>query len=408
MPESLLFATPRPPYPLNNGARIRAHRLLTGLSQSFETTLLTFEHHPRSPDGHCGLAELERVFPDVDVVTVAGIGRAKRLQQARSLLSGHSWTWGRYTRPAFGEAMDEIVSRRKPAIVHLDELGTALWGPVPRALSVYGSHNTEYRITAGEAKATRGVRRRFAEIEARKIAREEKAVWRRMPLCLAVSEIDARLMKAGGARRVEIVPNGTDSVDPLPLRRRREDEPLRILFVGSGSYRPYERGIAWFVTDVLPRLQAEVSAEFEVVGNPPRDPVAVPEVTYVGPVPSVRPYYERAHVVIAPVFEGSGTRLKVIEAIANRRPVVSTPLGAEGLPLTPGLHYFQASDAAAFIRALTEVADRLTRADLEMEAMVRAGAEAVAPLSWTNIAAGLADLYRAELNRAPALSPERF
>jgi glycosyltransferase involved in cell wall biosynthesis len=267
-------------------------------------------------------------------------------------------------------------------------------------LSVYGSHNVEHRITAAEAKATRGLRHLFAGIEARKVAREEEGVWRRMPLCLAVSELDARAMSAGGARRVEIVPNGVDDVEPLPLPHRREDEPLRILFVGSGSFRPYERGIAWFVTEVLPRLRTDVAAEFEVVGNPPLQPVEAPGVTYVGPVPSVRPYYEHAHVAVTPVFEGSGTRIKVLEAVANGRPVVSTPLGAEGLPLTPDRHFFQAPDAPAFVRALTEIADRLTRSDSELEAMIRAGREAVAPLSWSKIAAGLVELYRSELQVA--------
>src|SRR5207237_179229 len=83
---------------------------------------------------------------------------------------------------------------------------------------------------------------------------------------------------------------------------------FRMLFVGSASYRPYEMGLAWFLREVWPRLAAADDVRLEVVGRPPRRPVHVAGVTYTGPVPSVAPHYERAHAVIVPVFEGSGTR----------------------------------------------------------------------------------------------------
>ena len=321
---------------------------LSRLSESFETTLLTFEHHPDSADGHCGRAELEQLFPAIEVVTVPGLGPHKRLSQAASLpRRGYSWTWGRYRRPAMREAMLEIVARRRAAVVHLDELGVALWGPIPGTLSVYGSHNIDQRVIAAEADAAVGIRRLFARVDERKVAREEVEVWRRMPLCLAVSELDARTMRAGGARRVEVVPNGTDEVERLPMRYRDDNEPVRILFIGSGSYRPNERGIHWFVTDVLPQLRLHVPTKFEVVGKPPLQPLRDPDVTYVGTVPSVRPYYERAHVMVVPLFQGSGTRLKVVEALARTGGRVSTPLGAEGLGLSPGRHFLEARQPPA-------------------------------------------------------------
>src|ERR1039458_10558913 len=152
-------------------------------------------------------------------------------------------------------------------------------------------------------------------------------------------------MTAGGARRVELCPNGVDPVERLPLRALRRDDPLKLLFVGSGSYAPYERGLAWMVREVLPRLRRQTAVSFDVVGQPPARPVAAEGVRYVGRVPTVEPYYDAAHVVVVPVFEGSGTRLKVIEAAAFGRPVVSTRLGAEGLPLEAGGHYLAGEGA---------------------------------------------------------------
>jgi glycosyltransferase involved in cell wall biosynthesis len=151
------------------------------------------------------------------------------------------------------------------------------------------------------------------------------------------------------------------------------------------------------VTEVLPRLRSAVPVEFEVVGQLPLRPIEAPGVTYVGPVPSVRPHYERAHVIVVPVFEGSGTRLKVIEALASGRPLISTSLGAEGLHLTGGQHYFEASDVPGFVNSLTELANRLTSPDAELEAMLHRGQQAVAPLSWSQIVGRLIALYEEQL-----------
>ena len=117
---------------------------------------------------------------------------------------------------------------------------------------MYCAHDVEHTILRLGAQVGSPPRRFFNAVEARKVGREEHRIWRTMDLCLAVSPLDAAAMEAGGARRVELCPNGAQSVGRLPLRPLGVDEPLRLLFVGSGSYAPYERGIAWFVREVLP------------------------------------------------------------------------------------------------------------------------------------------------------------
>jgi glycosyltransferase involved in cell wall biosynthesis len=409
MSERLVFATHRPPFPLSNGSRIRSHRLLRGLSRGFDVTLLTFEHDERSPDGGLDRTELERALPDVDVVTVRGRGPGKRRGQARSLLSTRSWAFGRYRLPQFEDALARTVARRDPALVHFDDLGVGQFGPTPGVLSVYGPHNVEYRTAELTARSGSGVRRAFASLEFRKLRSEERRLWRRMPLCLAVSDIDAEEMLAGGAQRVEICPNGTDDVRRLPLPRREPHEPLRLLFVGSADYQPYERGIAWFVREVLPPLQSVVPTTFEVVGVPPRRPVRASGVTYVGRVPTVAQWYERCHAVVVPMFEGSGTRLKVVEAMAYGRTVVSTSLGAQGLPVDAGTHYLGADDSPAFVRHLAQVATACEGDAGEMARMLDRAREAITPLLWPRITERLSELYRSEIElrrTGPGAGPE--
>lgn len=400
MSDGLLFVARRPPWPLTNGARIRTHRLLRALSTEFRTTLLTFAHHARSADGALDREQLEASLPRVDLVTVAGLGPGKRGDQLFSLVRRRrSWNFGRYELPALRAALHEALIEEAPAIVHFDDPGVARFGPLQRTVSVYAPHNVEYQILQQAAVNASGARRVFNAIDARRVAGEERDAWRSFDLCVAVSELDARVMRAGGARRVEICPNGTDPVTALPPPTIADVEPLRLLFVGSGAYGPYERGVAWLVREVLPALRGMVPAVLDHVGQPPRRPERAAGVIYHGIVDSVTPYYERAHVVVVPVFEGSGTRLKVIEAMAHGRPVVSTSVGAEGLPVRPGEHYACADDASAFANRLAELAVAL-RAAPEIEARrLRRARDAVEPLLWPHVGARLARVYLDELRR---------
>lgn len=415
----LLFATCRPPFPLDNGARIRTHRLLTGLARSFDTQLVTFEFPPGHPDGHVSREQLEQLLPGVAVATVPGAATSKRVSQLASLAQRGSWTLGRYSSDAFNAALTAAVERQDPHVIHFDDPGVALAPTFAGPLNVYSSHNIEQTLLEFAARVGSAPRRAFNALEGRKVAREEPEIWRRMDLCLAVSDLDRAVMAAGGARRVELCPNGVDPVERLPLRRRRDGDPLRLLFVGSGNYAPYERGIAWLVREVLPRLRAAgAHVSFDVVGAPPAAPVAAEGVRYLGRVAEVAPHYDAADVVVVPVFEGSGTRLKVIEAAAYGRPVVSTRLGAEGLGLEADRHYLAAEDSETFANAVLEL-ERWSQdpADDRLEQMVAAAHEAIAPITWPRVVESLSELYRSEIERrniettsaqgthAPSLAP---
>jgi glycosyltransferase involved in cell wall biosynthesis len=407
MTESLIFAAHRAPVVLDGGAPIRAHMLLTGLAEAFDTTLVTFTHDPAHPDGAWTAAELEERFPGISVVTVpatfATDGAAKRRSQLISLPSPGSWAFGRYQLPAFGEALQATARATGARIIHYDHFGVALSGPVPGTLNVYSSHNVEHRIQQGMADVAGGVRKAFAELETRRVRREELRLWTKMDLCLAVSELDASAMRAAGAPAVDICLGGTDPIDSFELTTREPSEPLRMLFVGAGSYQPNEHGIAWFVQHVFPRIRDSIPAVLDVVGSPPNNPVRVDGVTYQGYVPSLENYYRDAHVAIVPLFFGSGTRGKIPEAMAYGTPVVSTTLGAEGLQVAPDNHYLRADTVEEFVSALVGVAERLTAPDRVLTTMIGDARAAAERHFWPNVVADLIETYHVrliELSRA--------
>lgn len=394
----LVFVACQPPYPRDNGARIRIHHLLVGLAQAFDTVFVTLEQELDGSGGSCGKQELERLYPNVEVIAVPNDEQAKRAAQALSLFRRDSWTNGRYRSGAFAEAVRGAVTSRPSCIVHFDDLGVARLGPIAGAFNAYSSHNVEERILRQVARTGSPPRRVFYGVEALKVRSEERRVWRSMDLSLAVSPLDARAMREGGARRVELCPNGAPPVERLPLPSRSADEPLRLLFVGTGRYLPNERGVAWLVREVLPRIEARTPVVLEVVGHPPTRPVKAKGVRYVGAVPSVKPFYSASHSVVVPVFEGSGTRLKMLEAMAYGRPVIATRLGAEGLPVVAGEHFLEADDAEHFADAAVRVAEWCAHPTDELERLLASARAAVEPLLWPGIAERLAELYRSELH----------
>lgn len=388
----MVFATRALQFPPLTGAQLRTQRLLAGLAKHFDVCVVTFSHDPQSDEGRTDAEEIERAFPAVRVITVPGLGRSKRLSQARTLVTRRSWSHGRYVSGGFRAALVEAVTDSRVNIIHFDDLGTSLNGPVERVLNAVAPHNIERRIVAEVAARSSGARRLFAEIEQRKLQVEEPAAWRRMDVCVAISPVEGEAMADAGARRVLLAPNGADPVQRRRLQVRRHGEPLRLLFVGTGSFQPNEHGLAWVAEEVLPKLEPDTWL-LDVVGELPRNPRRRHGITYHGRVPEVAPFYERAHVAIVPVHFGGGSRLKTVEAMAFGLPVVATGVGAEGLPVRGGVHYMHADEAEDFVRALEMVADRLAGSPAEIERMVSAARAAVEPLFWPAIAANLASSY---------------
>ena len=396
MTTPLVFATRRPPWPLDNGARIRAQRLAAGLGKHFDLTLVTFAGGPTYDETTATRAELEEALPGAKIELVPYDGRPIGVR--RNALRTSSATWGIYATSGLRKTLGELVARDSRTVLHVDDPGVALGGiGLDAAFTAFSPHNVEHRILRDLTRDLPPHRRLFLAPEWRKVAREERRLWQASDVCVAVSDVDAKTMREGGAQRTIVCPNGTDRFEPIPLPPFDEGAPLRLVFVGSGAFWPYERGLAWFVREVLPRVREDGPAIFDVVGEPPRDPVQAEGVTYHGRVPAVQSFYERAHALVIPVFQGSGTRLKALEAAALGRPVISTELGMEGLPLRRREHYLRAEDAGGFADACSWLRVLLRAGSRDLEAMIRAARVAAEPFFWDRVSAELAQSYEKEL-----------
>jgi len=212
----------------------------------------------------------------------------------------------------------------------------------------------------------------------------ETQVWSRAALVTCTTQADAEKIRGRCHTPVQVIPNGasTDEIAFIPPSQRREKE---ILFVGAFFWPPNSKAGRFLVKEVLPRVRAaEPAARVVLCGKEPGIELTLsrrPGVEVTGTVPSVTPYLERAGVFANALFDGSGSSLKVMEALAAGLPLVSTATGVRGHPLVPGRHFTLAEDADTFARAILDIFQAPERFDEQ----ARAGRAVAESLSWVSL-----------------------
>jgi glycosyltransferase involved in cell wall biosynthesis len=234
--------------------------------------------------------------------------------------------------------------------------------PLPDQVPIVAdTHNVEFDVLRRmAANADNPLLRAYARRQWPATLREERRCGEAVDLLLATSARDRHLFESElGLRRVAVVPNGVDLTEFTPSGRG--SMPDTILFSGLMSYYPNQQAVRWFVKEVFPAvLGRRPGARLVVAGaDPPRwlSALAGQRVHVTGFVPDIRPYLARAAVVVTPLLIGGGTRVKILEALAMERPVVSTSLGAEGLDLVQGATVLVADTARAFADSVVAVLD---------------------------------------------------
>jgi len=205
----------------------------------------------------------------------------------------------------------------------------------PGAVQVLDAHNVEYDCVRRMAQSSHSpIRRAFYGMEYRKMYQEETDVYGRQDALLVTSSRDKSLLDED-LRHVPkfVIPNGVDASFFQPSAD--SPEPYSLVFTGSMNYFPNADGILFFLKEVLPLVRKTVPrvCVYVVGGRPPGqlERMASSDIIVTGFVKDVRPYVHRASVYIVPLRMGGGTRLKVLEALAMEKPVVTTSVGSEGI-----------------------------------------------------------------------------
>jgi glycosyltransferase involved in cell wall biosynthesis len=263
------------------------------------------------------------------------------------------------------ETAQRAVREWRPDVAIVGHDMAAAWvRDLPRELpAVLTLQNLTWRWYSSRARRTGGPGGAVMRFEAARFRHHVLGVLPRFGTAVAISTLEAaELLDLGVAPHIELIPAGVDTqrLTPAPEETVPPAVP-RVLFTGTMSYQPNHQGIRWFADEVWPTIRAAVpGVELDVVGKDPPAAVRALDgrdgITVHGFVPSMAPFFARSHVVVVPILTGAGIRVKILEAMAAGRPIVSTTLGWEGLPyVEPGRHLLVADAPEPFARHVLEL-----------------------------------------------------
>ncbi|MCC6177939.1 MAG: glycosyltransferase [Chloroflexi bacterium] len=353
----VLFLSRWYPYPADNGAKIRVFNLLRQLSRRHEVSLVTFAESTDRVDDET-LTVLLSTCDDVQVVPYRpffpSVGRA-----LRGLLSSTpSYLVDTFSQE-FASAVESRLSTRDIDLVICSELAT-----MPYARRPGGAPALVDELMLSMFRPDGQRSHQLAELRSHltwaRLRRYVRCVLPGFAACTVTSRYDRRLVQATvpAYDQVHVVPNAVDltiydGVSNAP-------DPDTAVFAGALTYRANLDGIAWFSREVGPRLRLRVPRfRVRITGSTRGvDLVALagaPEVEFTGYVADIRPVIARAGVSVVPIWQGGGTRLKILESMALGTPVVSTSKGAEGLAVSHGQDILLADDPEDFAACVEAV-----------------------------------------------------
>lgn len=351
----ILFLSTRAPFPTTTGHFQRTYNILKQTSQFADVFFFGFydknisDQQARAVDHAlsklCASVHIEHI-PEERSLTRA------LLLVLGSMFSSKPLVANKYFKHSMANAVRDCLQREDIDLVHLDMLPLVeympLLGDVPVALT---NHNVESLRLARWAGAERNpLKKLFLRLQARRLRAYEEDALKRLRYCIAVSETDKGYLQSFNPDcTICVIPNGTDTDYYKPSSGREDPSPC-ILWIG-GMADPYNKqGVQFFFDKVYPGLLRRVpKLNWLVVGkHPPGAMLAEEAIELAGFVEDVRPFYDRAHVLVVPLLSGSGTKLKVIEGLARGMPMVTTTIGAEGLAVEHGVNIFVTDDPGTF------------------------------------------------------------
>jgi glycosyltransferase involved in cell wall biosynthesis len=331
----------------------------------------------------------------------------RRLKQVKTIFSRRSFFSDALSGRGMNELIQRLIDEHDFDIVHTEFSHTATLVPQSSAIHILDAHNVEYdNFRRMAAKAPDPFRKIFYQMEYEKFRREEIEVCSRQDALVVTSERDKRLFDKdvpGVLKRV--IPNGVDSRFFSPTEG--SEDPAGLVFTGMMGYIPNYDGVEWFIDEILPGiLQKRPDTKLTIVGKNPPGRItrrASDHVIVTGTVPDVRPYIDRASVYVVPLRMGGGTRLKITEAMAMHKPIVTTSIGCEGIDVVNGVSALIADSPEKFAESVLQL---LGDQDLRKK-LVRNALELLhAKYEWSVIGHSLGDFYES-LMKAESLYRER-
>lgn len=375
-----LLVTKLVPSPADSGGKLRSRAVAELLAELGHVDLVAF-----ADEGSDGAA-LEALG-----IAVHTVPRPTRRGAVGGLAPLGSLSGARFWSRELAGLVEGLTARHDYDVVQVEYATLAPYARFARGgrVRVLDLHNVESALMASRAQRASGALRPVLRAEAHALARVERRALEEFDVVLTVSE--AETARLPGGRDALTCPNGWWPGECLPAAT----EPT-VVFVGLLGWGPNRDAALWLGREIWPEVERRVpGARLLIVGRDPDAAVcslASRSIEVVASPRDVGPSLARAAVAVAPLRAGGGSRLKILEALDAGRPVVATPLGAEGLEQLVGRGVFLAEDARGLAATIAEL---LLSYDLGRRAGLDGNAEVRESFAWSRTLAPL----RAELER---------
>ena len=384
-------------HPVDKGGKIRTYNMLKELRRDHEITYLTLDDGATDQSARSDASEYCHELICVPHKHKEKFSAGFYAELALNLFSSTPYAVKKYYSREMRDQVLKLVKTCKFDLVVCDFLAPAL--NVPEKLpcpAVLFQHNVEAMIWKRHYEVqSHPVKKAYLKTQWQKMFKFEQEMCRRFDSVISVSREDSETMQEEyGIPKVFDVPTGVDTEFFRPSGRVERD-PFNLVFTGSMDWLPNEDGIRYFTEQVLPKVKALLpNVTLTVVGRSPYPSLIElskndPSIIVTGRVDDVRSYMERASAYVVPLRVGGGTRLKIYEAMAMEKPIISTSIGAEGLPLKDGKHLLLADDAEKFAQSIVRVlSDKTLANDLAQASAL----EVREKFAWANVARSFASI----------------
>jgi polysaccharide biosynthesis protein PslH len=385
--------------PVDTGGKIRSYNLLKHLARDHKVTLLSY-YGGRRDAGYeseiCnelpGAYSIHTAASDTTVVEQA-------VYYLRRLWQPVPFAVSKFTHPEVQRTVASWLNQCRFDVAVCDFLSASLNFPLTLpSPTILFQHNVETALWRRMASTEPNPAKRFAyRIEAAKMAHYERAALGRFHRIIAVSDHDRQqMLQMDRSCEISVVPTGVDTAR-FPVAPPAKADPPTIIFTGSMDWEPNIDAVNYFCQEIFPRIRAEFpGAIFQIVGRNPHNKVkrlASDCVQVTGTVASVADYLRHATVVVVPLRIGGGTRLKIFEAMAVGKAVISTSIGAEGLDVQSNRDLILADNAATFADAIL----LLLRSSTLRRKYEQAAVELATQFDWSRIVQQFVEVLEAAM-----------
>jgi len=393
----ILLALPGPLFPADTGGKIRTLNIFSRLAKSVEVHAVSFADPLLDASGIAAMRAMFASYTPVFRSEVRKYSPRFYGEVIANQFASLPYFLAKCNHSRFRSTVQELVHSQRCDLLFCDFLQTA--APLLDCAftpKVVFEHNVEFMLRKRKWEVERSPLRKFVfGSEWRKTRTIEAEVCRSFDHVIAVSPEDQEVLQHEfGIENVSIVPTGVDTDFFSP--REEQSNPGGMVFVGSMDWDPNEDGVLWFVREIYPRIRREVpGARFTIVGRSPSSRLCAiagrgQGIEITGRVADVRSYLSGSEVVVVPLRVGGGTRIKIPEAMAMGKAVVSTPIGAEGLSFKPGQEICIAESPEQFAQAVVQL---LRDASLR-KSVGAAARQAAIKHSWTRVVSQLENILQ--------------